>query len=168
VVWPPEPCADEMPDPELLDDPDEAEVPDDPELPELLDDPELAEPVPDELLLPAEELPVPLPLAVLVWCVPAGRAKATAPAPASPTAPTVTVTARSRACPRRRAAAADRAFGSAVFIGIPSWILTTVWMPGLGAASTPPLTFLRTYGPAAAALVSVWCRGFRPAGRRRW
>jgi hypothetical protein len=132
VVWP-EPCADEMPDPELLDYPELPDpvlldpVPFDPVLPEdpeLLDDPELpeAEPVPDELEPPlAADEPVPAPLAVLVWCVAPGRAKTITPAPTRPAAPTVTVAARSRACPRRRAAAAAHAFGCGEFIGIPSW-----------------------------------------------
>ncbi len=135
VVWP-EPCAGEIPDPELLDDPElddptlpeEPELPEDPELladPAMLDDPALPEDelVPDEPLelLPAEAPPVPA-LAVLVWCAAPGRVKAITPAPTSPAAPTPAVAARSRACPRRRAAAAARTFGSGEFIGIPSWL----------------------------------------------
>jgi hypothetical protein len=124
VVWPPEPCAEEIPDPELddpvpLDDPelaDELEPLDDPELPE-------AEPVPDEPvepLPPEAEVPDPLPLAVVaLWCVEPGRAKAITPAPTRPATPTVAVAARSRACPCRLAAAAARVSGSAVFIGFP-------------------------------------------------
>jgi hypothetical protein len=122
----PEPCAEEMPDPELLDDP---ELPDDPELadePEPLDDPELPEAAlpAEELLepLPAEaDVPVPVPLAVVVplWCADPGRAKAITPAPTRPAAPTAVVAARSRACPCRLAAAADRAPGCDEFIGFP-------------------------------------------------
>ena len=130
MVWPLDPCAEEMPEPpdspELLDDPEL----DDPELPEL-DDPELPElddPVPPEVwLVPDEplelpaELPVPLLLAAVpfVWCVAPGRTKTITPAPTRPAAPTVAVAARSLACPRRRAAAADRRFGSEN-IGFPS------------------------------------------------
>jgi hypothetical protein len=142
-----------MPDPELLDEPelpDDAELPDDPLLPEdpeLLDDPVPleAEPVPDEELepLPADdEEPVPAPLAVLVWCVAPGRAKTITPAPTRPAAPTLAVAARSRACPRRRAAAAAHAFGSGEFIGIPFVVLATVWMPCVGDSCGPALTFL--------------------------
>jgi hypothetical protein len=120
VVWPLDPCAEEMPEP-----PDSPELLDDPELPE---DPELDDPVPPDVwLVPDEplelpaELPVPLPLAAVlfVWCVALGRTKTIAPAPTRPAAPTVAVAARSLACPRRRAAAADRRFGSE-FIGFPS------------------------------------------------
>jgi hypothetical protein len=122
VVWPLDPCAEEMPEP-----PDSPELLDDPELPENpeLDDPALLDdPVPPEAwLVPDEplELPVPLLLAAVpfVWCVAPGRTKTIAPAPARPAAPTVAVTVRSLACPRRRAAAADRRFGSE-FIGFPS------------------------------------------------
>ena len=131
MVWPLDPCAEEMPElpdsPELLDDP---ELPDDPELlddPELPEDPELDDPVPPEVwLVPDEplelpaELPVPLLAAVpFVWCVEPGRAKTITPAPTRPAAPTVAVAARILACPRRRAAAADRRFGSE-YIGFPS------------------------------------------------
>ena len=144
MVWP-EPCAEEIPEPELLDDPELLEDP------ELLDDPEPLdpelmdpEPVPDEPLelLPAEDEPlVPVPLAV--WCADPGRAKATTPAPTRPAAPTVVVTARSRACPRRLAAAAAAcAFGSAEFIGFPPWLFTTVWVPGVGDSCESALTIL--------------------------
>jgi len=118
----------EPPDsPELPDDPvlpDDSELPKDPELddPALLDDP-LPEAwlLPDEPLELSAELPVPLLLAAvpLVWCVEPGRAKTITPAPTRPAAPTVAVAARSLACPRRRAAAADRRFGSE-YIGFPS------------------------------------------------
>jgi hypothetical protein len=125
VVWP-EPSDEEIPDPELLDEP-ELDDPKLPEEPELLDepeplDPELVEPVPDELEpLPAED-EAPVPVLLAVWCADPGRAKATTPAPTTPAAPTVVVTARSRAWPRRLAAAAAtvaRPFGSAEFIGFP-------------------------------------------------
>jgi hypothetical protein len=151
VVWP-EPCAEEIPDPELDDPrlPEDPELPDDPELPEYPEplDPELIdpEPVPDELLepLPAEdEAPVPVPPAV--WCTEPGRAKATTPAPTRPAAPTVLVTARSRAWPRRLAAApaaVARAFGSAEFIGFPPWFFATVWVPGVEASCGSAQTIL--------------------------
>jgi hypothetical protein len=132
VVWPLDPCAEEMPEPpdspELPDDPvlpDDPEPPKAPELddPALPDDPVLPEVwlVPDEPLELPAELPVPLPLAAVpfVWCVAPGRAKTITPAPTRPAAPTVAVAARSLACPRRRAAAADRRFGSE-YIGFPS------------------------------------------------
>ena len=125
---PPDPCADEMPEP-----PDSPELSDDPELPEspeLPEDPELdepalpdpvlpeAEPVPGEPLELPAELPVPVLLAAVpfVLCAAPGRAKTITPAPTRPAAPTVAVAARSLACPRRRAAAADHGFGSE-FIG---------------------------------------------------
>jgi hypothetical protein len=125
VVWPLDPCAEEMPEPP--DSPELLELPDDPELPENpeLDDPELPEdPVPPEVwLVPDEplELPAELPLAAVpfVWCAAPGRAKTITPAPTRPAAPTVAVVARSLACPRRRTAAADRRFGSE-YIGFPS------------------------------------------------
>ncbi len=125
MVWPLDPGAEEMPEP-----PDSPELPEDPELdePVLPDDPVLpdvpvlpeAELVPDEPLELPAELPVPVPLAAvpLAWCVPPGRVKTITPAPTRPAAPTVAVAARSLACPRRRAAAADRGFGSE-FIGFP-------------------------------------------------
>jgi hypothetical protein len=128
VVWLPEPCADEMPDPEPVDDPELAE-------PELLDDPEppVAELDPDEPLepLPAEEeeapVPVPLAVVVLVWCAP-GSATAITPAPTRPAMPTVAVAARSRAWPCRLAAAADRmSSGSAEFIGFPPCLPAQSW-----------------------------------------
>jgi hypothetical protein len=152
VVWP-EPCAEETPDPELLDDPepedpelpDDAELPEDPEPPEEPEPPE-AELFPDEPeLLPAEEvLPDPVPLAVVVpvWCADPGRAKAITPAPTRPAAPTVVVTARSRAWPRRLAAAAARVSGSAEFIGFPPWPCTTVWAPGVCGSCGSALTML--------------------------
>lgn len=101
MVWLPVPCAEETPDPELLDDEElpAAEVPP--------DDPLEPPPAEDEL---------PLAAVVPVVCVEPGRAKAIKPAPARPAAPTAVVTARRRACPRRLAAA-NRAFGSAEFIG---------------------------------------------------
>jgi hypothetical protein len=129
VVWPLDPCAEEMPDPEPLDSPelaDDPEPPEDPELddPALLDDPVLPEAalVPDEPLELPAELPVraPLDAVPLAWCAAPGRAKTMTPAPTRPAAPTVAVAARSLACPRRRAAAADRRFGSGEFIGFPS------------------------------------------------
>jgi hypothetical protein len=106
VVWLPVPCAEETPDPELLDDTElpAAEVPPDDPL----------EPPPAE-----DELPVAA--AAPVVCAEPGRAKAIKPAPATPAAPTAAVTARSRACPRRLAATANRPSGSAEFIGFPSW-----------------------------------------------
>jgi hypothetical protein len=67
VVWPPEPCAAEMPDPlespELDEDPEEPELDEDPEEPELDDDPEepelAADPEePDEVPLDDAALPL--------------------------------------------------------------------------------------------------------------
>ena len=116
---PPDPCADELPEPpdspELPDDPALPENPEPPEDPESSEDPAL---VPDEPLELPAELPVPVPLAAVpfVWCAAPGRAKTITPAPTRPAAPTVAVAARSLACPRRRAAAADHRFGSE-FIG---------------------------------------------------
>ena len=104
----------ELDDPALLDDP---ELPDDAEP---LENPELLEPEPDEPLelLPDEDEP-PAVVPLDVWCVAPGRTKTITPAPTRPAAPTVAVAARILACPRRRAAAADRRFGSE-FIGFPS------------------------------------------------
>jgi hypothetical protein len=66
VVWPLEPCAEEMPDPpenpELDDDPTEPELDDDPEEPELADPEEAEEP--DEVPPDGAAVPV-APLAVL-------------------------------------------------------------------------------------------------------
>ena len=127
MVWLPVPCAEETPDPVLLDDK---------ELPaaELLpDDPVEPPPAEDE---------VPLAVAVPVRCAAPGRAKAIKPAPARPAAPTAAVTARSRACPRRLAAAANRASGCAEFIGFPFVVLTTVWVPGVGESCETALSIL--------------------------
>ena len=127
MVWLPVPCAEDTPDPELVDD-DElpaAEV--------LPDDPLEPPPVEDEL---------PLAAAVPVVCAEPGRAKAIRPAPARLPAPTAAVTARSRACPRRLAAAAKRASGSAEFIGFPFVVLTTVWAPGVGESCETALSIL--------------------------
>jgi hypothetical protein len=84
-------------------------VPDDPAL---LDDPAL----PEDELVPDEP---PLAVLVLAWCAEPGSAKAITPAPTRPAAPTAAVVVRSRACPRRLAAAAERASGSGEFIGFP-------------------------------------------------
>jgi hypothetical protein len=115
VVWPPEPCAEEIPEP--------------PESPELADDPELAEepessPDAAELDEPdesSERLAAALPEELVVLsCDEPGRAKATTPATARPAAPIPAVTARTRVRPRLRAAAAATGLGCCQFMGFPS------------------------------------------------
>jgi hypothetical protein len=133
VVWPPEPCAEEIPEP--------------PENPELSDDPELAEAPkpssdprepddPDEVPELLELLDAALPEEpVVLACDDPGRAKATTPAAARPAAPIPAVMARTRARPRLRAAAAATGFGCCEFIGFPSSYSPAVCGAGVGESS---------------------------------
>ena len=115
MVWPPEPCAEEIPDPpenpELSDDPELAEAPKPSSDPRELDEPDEVPELVDAALL---EEPV------VLACDDPGRAKATTPAAARPAAPIPAVMARTRARPRLRAAAAATGFGCCEFMSFPS------------------------------------------------
>ena len=133
MVWPVEPCAEEIPEP--------------PENPELADEPELAEEPkpssdpneldePDEVPELLELLDAALPEEpVVLACDDPGRAKATTPAAARPAAPIPAVMARTRARPLLRAAAAATGFGCCEFIGFPSSYSPAVCGPGVGESS---------------------------------
>ena len=137
MVWPPEPCAEEIPDPpenpELSDDPELAEAPKPSSDPRELDEPDEVPELVDAALL---EEPV------VLACDDPGRAKATTPAAARPAAPIPAVMARTRARPLLRAAAAATGFGCCEFIGFPSSYSPAVCGPGVGESSKQPLTVL--------------------------
>ena len=133
MVWPPEPCAEEIPDPpenpELSDDPELAEAPKPSSDPRELDEPDE---VPELLELLDAALPEE---PVVLACDDPGRAKATTPAAARPAAPIPAVMAHTRARPLLRAAAAATGFGCCEFIGFPSSYSPAVCGPGVGESS---------------------------------
>ena len=140
MVWPPEPCAEEIPEPpespELADDPELAEEPEPLADPEVLDEPDEPDEVPELLDAALPEEPV------VLACDDPGRAKATTPAAARPAAPIPAVMARTRARPLLRAAAAATGFGCCEFIGFPSSYSPAVCEAGVGERSEQPLTVL--------------------------